>query len=79
MTDIIHFLMRSFSSLLSLFGRYSSQKISYCYYTTMNNFIEQDKELKAEFDKLGKKATYGTAGFRDLAANMNYVMSKPLR
>lgn len=39
----------------------------------MNNFIEQDKELKAEFDKLNKKATYGTAGFRDLAANMNYI------
>ena len=71
-------MMRSFGNLFSLW-RYSCQKISYCYYTTMNNFIEQDKELKAQFDKLGKKATYGTAGFRDLAANMNYVTIQSLR
>jgi hypothetical protein len=37
------------------------------------NFIEKDKELRAEFDKLNKPAAYGTAGFRDLATNMPYV------
>jgi hypothetical protein len=37
------------------------------------SFIEQDKLLREEFDKLKKKAAYGTAGFRDLAVNMPYV------
>ena len=37
------------------------------------SFIEKDKELRAEFDKLNKAAAYGTAGFRDLAVNMPYV------
>ena len=37
------------------------------------SFIEKDKELRAEFDKLNKPAAYGTAGFRDLAVNMPYV------
>lgn len=35
--------------------------------------IEQDKALRDEFVKLNKKASYGTAGFRDLAVNMPYV------
>jgi hypothetical protein len=39
----------------------------------MQDFISKDKELRAEFDKLNKKASYGTAGFRDLADNMPYV------
>jgi hypothetical protein len=38
------------------------------------SFIEQDRLLRADFDKLKKKAAYGTAGFRDLAVNMPYVM-----
>ena len=37
------------------------------------SFIERDRQLRAEFDQLNKKATYGTAGFRDLATNMPYV------
>ena len=35
--------------------------------------IEQDKQLRVDFDKLNKRAAYGTAGFRDLAVNMPYV------
>lgn len=38
------------------------------------SFIERDRELRAEFDKLKKRASYGTAGFRDLATNMPYVL-----
>lgn len=30
-------------------------------------------ELRAEYEKIGKKAKYGTAGFRDLATNIPYV------
>ena len=37
------------------------------------NFIEKDSLLRKDFDKLNKKAAYGTAGFRDLAVNMPYV------
>lgn len=37
------------------------------------SFLEQDKLLRVDFDKLNKKAAYGTAGFRDLAVNMPYV------
>lgn len=43
------------------------------------SFIEQDKLLRADFDKLKKKASYGTAGFRDLAENMPYVSFDLLR
>jgi hypothetical protein len=32
-----------------------------------------DSELRQEFEKIGKPAKYGTAGFRDLAHNMRYV------
>jgi hypothetical protein len=41
--------------------------------------IEQDKQLRVDFDKLQKRAAYGTAGFRDLAVNMPYVPPSPLR
>lgn len=37
------------------------------------DFIEKDRQLRAEFDLLKKPAAYGTAGFRDLALNMPYV------
>lgn len=37
------------------------------------SLIDQDKLLRVDFDKIGKKAAYGTAGFRDLAVNMSYV------
>jgi hypothetical protein len=37
------------------------------------SLIEKDKQLRADFDKLKKRAAYGTAGFRDLAVNMPYV------
>ena len=47
--------------------------ISFNTYCHMNNFIDKDRELRAEFDKLNKRAAYGTAGFRDLATNMPYV------
>ena len=43
------------------------------------SFIEQDKLLRADFNKLKKKASYGTAGFRDLAENMPYVRTIPFR
>ncbi len=43
------------------------------------NYIEQDKLLREEFDKLKKKAAYGTAGFRDLAVNMPYVLQYTFR
>ena len=43
------------------------------------SFIEQDKLLREEFDKLKKKAAYGTAGFRDLADNMPYVKISSFR
>jgi len=33
-----------------------------------------DNELRAHFDKIGKPAKYGTAGFRDLATYMPYVL-----
>lgn len=38
------------------------------------SYIDQDRLLRADFDKLKKKAAYGTAGFRDLASNMPYVL-----
>ena len=41
------------------------------YYTQMS---ELDKQLRADFDKIGKPAKYGTAGFRDLATYMPYVI-----
>ena len=47
--------------------------ISFYRFTHMQDFLQKDKELRAEFDKLNKKASYGTAGFRDLATNMPYV------
>jgi hypothetical protein len=34
---------------------------------------ELDQKLRNDFDKIGKPARYGTAGFRDLAVNMPYV------
>lgn len=37
------------------------------------SYIEKDRQLREEFDKLKKPAAYGTAGFRDLADNMPYV------
>lgn len=43
------------------------------------SIIEKDRELRAEFEKIGKKAAYGTAGFRDLAVNMPYVINMTLR
>lgn len=43
------------------------------------SYIEQDKLLRADFDKLKKKAAYGTAGFRDLAENMPYVTTVSFR
>lgn len=43
------------------------------------NYIEQDKLLREEFDKLKKKAAYGTAGFRDLAVNMPFVLQYTFR
>lgn len=39
----------------------------------MEIFTKLDQELRQEFLKLNKAAKYGTAGFRDLATNMNYV------
>lgn len=33
-----------------------------------------DQDLRNEFLKLNKPAKYGTAGFRDLATNMPYVV-----
>ncbi len=33
-----------------------------------------EKELREEYLKIGKKAAYGTAGFRDLASNIPYVL-----
>ena len=39
----------------------------------MQDFLQKDKELRIDFDKLNKRAAYGTAGFRDLATNMPYV------
>lgn len=39
----------------------------------MENLIDLDQSLRAEFLKLNKPAKYGTAGFRDHAANMPYV------
>lgn len=35
--------------------------------------VARDLELRGEFVKIGKRAAYGTAGFRDLAVNMPYV------
>jgi hypothetical protein len=35
---------------------------------------ELDTHLRSAYDKLNKPAKYGTAGFRDLAANMPYVL-----
>ena len=43
------------------------------YILPMEAFTELDHKLRADFDKLNKKAAYGTAGFRDLAVNMPYV------
>jgi hypothetical protein len=43
------------------------------------SIIEKDRELRAEFEKIGKKAAYGTAGFRDLAVNIPYVVNMTLR
>lgn len=43
------------------------------------SFVEKDRELREEFLKINKKAAYGTAGFRDLAVNMPFVMSNLLR
>ena len=34
---------------------------------------ELDHKLRADYDKIGKSAKYGTAGFRDHATNMPYV------
>ena len=34
---------------------------------------ELDQKLRVDFEKIGKPAKYGTAGFRDLATNMPYV------
>lgn len=56
-----------------------STSINIVRFATMQDFIQKDKELRAEFDKLNKKAAYGTAGFRDLATNMPYVPSYPSR
>ena len=39
----------------------------------MEEALALDQKLREEFDKLNKPAKYGTAGFRDLAANMPYV------
>lgn len=38
-----------------------------------------EKELREEYLKIGKKAKYGTAGFRDLATNIPYVYFFSLR
>lgn len=38
-----------------------------------NTAIELDAKLREEFDKIGKPAKYGTAGFRDLATHIPYV------
>lgn len=35
---------------------------------------ELDHKLRGDYDKIGKTAKYGTAGFRDLATNMPYVL-----
>lgn len=32
-----------------------------------------EKELREDYLKIGKKAKYGTAGFRDLASDIPYV------
>ena len=56
-----------------------STSINIVRFATMQDFIQKDKELRAEFDKLNKKAAYGTAGFRDLATNMPYVPPSPSR
>lgn len=37
---------------------------------------EQDQKLRLDYEKIGKPARYGTAGFRDLALNMSYVFLK---
>ena len=34
---------------------------------------ELDHKLRLDYEKIGKPARYGTAGFRDLAVNMPYV------
>jgi hypothetical protein len=43
------------------------------------SFTEKDRELREEFLKINKKAAYGTAGFRDLAVNMPYVITNLVR
>ena len=35
---------------------------------------ELDQQLRVDFNALKKSAKYGTAGFRDLAMNMPYVL-----
>jgi hypothetical protein len=38
---------------------------------------EQDRKLREAYLKTGKNIRYGTAGFRDLAENIEYVMRMP--
>ena len=52
---------------------FSQHYISFYRLKLMQDFIQKDKELRIDFDKLNKRAAYGTAGFRDLATNMPYV------
>ncbi len=40
----------------------------------MEDFKKIDHDLRQEFVKLNKPAKYGTAGFRDLATNIPYVL-----
>ena len=40
----------------------------------MEEFEALDQKLREEFDAIGKPAKYGTAGFRDLAKNIPYVL-----
>ena len=43
------------------------------------NYTLRDQQLRTDFIKLHKRATYGTAGFRDLATKMPYVLPPPSR
>lgn len=40
----------------------------------MEDFSNLDQSLRTQFLKLNKLAKYGTAGFRDLATSMPYVL-----
>ena len=66
----MHFVLRAITGGCWLHrGRYNYSRHIFC----MEAFTELDHKLRADFDKINKRAAYGTAGFRDLAVNMPYV------